>query len=100
MSSERHIRQYAICLGVLCLIAYGSALWSRRLGLWSCAGGPVSIADFVLYYMLGSLATSTHRLELYNPAVQLQWQNQMLHPCNLERVFYCQYFPLVVPVVA
>jgi hypothetical protein len=91
--------QYSIALAVLALTAYGGAIWSRMHGLWTCQGTQASIADFVEYYMLGSLASGPQHLQLYNPEVQLQFQNQLLAPCHLERVFYAQYFPLLVPVL-
>ncbi len=68
--------------------------------LVSASGTTINVLDFVHFYEAGQLTRSSEtRQHVYDPRVQMEWQQNFLRPLKSEKVFYMQYVPFIFPLM-
>lgn len=63
-------------------------------------GGTVWVADFINHYMSGQLALSEQRHSIYDPRVQEEWRERLMHAYRTQSPFYLQHPPLTFMLMA
>lgn len=85
---------------MLVTLSYIQDRYQHNTLLVSQAGRDLHITDFVIFYKAGCLTRDPlTRGHVYDPQVQLRWQNQFTQPLKSDQVLYNQYPPFVFPLL-
>lgn len=91
-----------VIIWALVVTFHTANLLRERTSVYAIEKGAFQHVDFINIYMAGKLALSEDRYRAYDPEVQLDWYNRVIHPAKIEKCIYLQYppyfFPLMVPV--
>lgn len=55
--------------------------------------GPTMFGDFIKFYSLGQMIWAKQTAQLYDPAVQLDYYNQLIAPASVSRLTFSEYPP-------
>lgn len=67
-------------------------LYATRAGLHYAETGRYVHCDFISFYMAGKMIGTADRLRIFDPAVQLSWQNLLISP---DKIRACIYLPQI-----
>jgi hypothetical protein len=82
-----------ILSSALFVIVQTYELFHGRTGLHHAEAGRYVNCAFISFYMAGKIVASEDRHHIYDPAVQLAWQNDLVSPARLARCVYLPQIP-------